>query len=358
MSTNIRPLLIAALALAILPSQVFASPRLIEANMSSNLSEIKLSAADAGAVFRFYGQAKNKEEQSLDFDIYGPSGAVIKVESYTLIGKKSMASQAGSAGQKVNLFINNDPYKEFKLGPKSALAASTTSSASSEERLPECGCLTYREIDNLLAALRQADPGMTEDELCESLPPNPSGCGSTGPKPTPGSGDDDDSSGGSNKRGKSYFEDGGAFLPFNKCDKSAKAGFVVEISLAGVAADQLEGNVLKTKFDMRDFDRNKKASIKPKGEGKYKSPLFLASTVGTRSKTTVNMVTWRGTKRASVRKLKIADTVYYGGSLLRVPLSGLRGGKGTFEVNYYQEGYSVCAKFQAVRQYFNGYRNY
>lgn len=150
---------------------------------------------------------------------------------------------------------------------------------------------------------------------------------------------------------------GKTFFSFDSCDFDSSYLVRIVIDLSKVSLEQ--GVLIHSAFRIVPFEGTKGASIKPMGEGKYKSPLLLISSIG--GGEVIRIVNWRGKKVLNSEFIPFPDYVGYRGQLLaRVPLNSeiLKGGKGVFEIILpgIWIGYSTCFELRAFRQYSGGYK--
>lgn len=150
---------------------------------------------------------------------------------------------------------------------------------------------------------------------------------------------------------------GKTFFSFDSCDSNSSYLVRIIIDLSKVSLEQ--GILIHSAFRIVPFKGSRGASLKPMGEGKYKSPLLLISSIG--GGEVVRVVNWRGKKISNSEFIPFPDYVGYRGQLLaRVPLNSeiLKGGKGVFEIILpgIWIGYSTCFELRAFRQYSGGYK--
>lgn len=309
-------------------------------------------------------RSTDREAQSLDFSVSGPNGARVTIQSVMLSGASDNLEREARKGRPAKLkIVSNYAFKrELRIGAAAGRRPGRRAMATaSETRDPSCGCLTEDEIESRMSAYRFTFPNITRAQMCAIIgAADPGSCDGSADNP-PGTGDPGPTDPGAEPPVEgSGTVTGAAFVSYDKCNKTGQHAALISVNLAGVDAAALSGELV-VNAKLREFGENKRASIKERGDGKYKVPLLLAGPVYGSFDPAIALVTFKG-KARKTKALKVVDTVYYspaGGALFRIPLSGgvLVGGVGTFEISNGAEGYSICAQLTARRQYFNGYHN-
>ncbi|MCB0329903.1 MAG: hypothetical protein KDD70_09570 [Bdellovibrionales bacterium] len=340
-------------------SQVSAEPLVLKGNPQGKPFSFNLSPETPTEVL-IYLQNSNKEQQTLDLRVDAPPGTVVSVRS----AMESKGSPAPEAVVRKTLpskiyGVSQSAVKSITVGGSSgsSLSGQGGTSSSSGTGDPSCGCMTESEIQEILSNLIALGFPYTRQQLCEVVAPIPlTSCDISSLSPGNGL----PTSSGNTLQFQTFIER-------DACSKFDHIA-IVKLSLNKVDQSYFDsGAEITVTGDFRKFNGNRRASIKPLGEGKYQQPLLLAGPVGgygfSGPEGEVRLSKWRGSKkRGKSRRVRIADFVYYnggGGLLWRIPLdrSILRGGRGTFEFRNNSEGYSICAKLSPTRQYFNGYFN-
>ena len=357
-----------ARALALLCSVMTARSALAETiyvtgNPKGREVTVTLDPSMAGKTIGVYAAAQSPQHQIVDLEVSGSGGEKISVETYVAVGKQSAEAAAADTTVPALIYQNGAGFKQISIlkpgESSSSSAGSSSSTGDTGVQDPKCGCLTPNKIDEYLALYQRGFPGTTREQFCALLPQRES-CENTG-IPDSSEGSSSSSSVSSTLRTVT----GSSFLSFNKCLPAGKHGVLVKIDLTNIEPAQLQGGVIKVSTSIRDFEGDKRATIKPKSDGRWSpQPLLLAGPTGgyffNKTVNAIHMVNWKNKRKAKSRQLKVVAFLYYGtGPLLEVAMGSLlSGGKGTFEVVSGSEGYSFCAKFTKQRQYFNGYIKY
>jgi len=341
-----RSLLAFTLLTLTIVGEVVASPLVLEHPGRGRNLLVPLSAGMPRQVVVVL-PVSDRQKQTLDLSVTGPTKLAVSVAAAMMTSGKTAAA-AGTSRTTYPAML----YNTLGQGAKRMVIGGSSSTPGGPD--PRCGCLTDEEIQGQLSYLRSLGINLTRSSFCSQFSGIPFGsCEGGGTLPDPS-----DPVAGNTIRGF-------AFIQRDQCSAQPHVA-IIKLDLTGFDPAGYAGTNIVVKANVRGFDGNRRASIKPKGEGKYPVPLLLAGPVGSlgffNGQGEVTLNKWRGAKRTKPRKVKIADTIFYpggGGMLWRIPLTGrvLTGGKGTFDIRSKAEGYSICPVLRPVRQYFNGYTN-
>jgi len=281
-------------------------------------------------------KGNNREKQNFELKVDGPDG--LKVSIRTAMSKKGQAAIT-TAKQGPSY-----PTKVFTQNGAGKMVYELGGSSGGEVRDPECGCLTDAEINNWIELLASYGQFYTRELLCQQVPPPFGGI-------CPGQ-----------PGGNSNSAPGILLRSFISRDQCSSDDHLAIIKLNLSSLDKSAGGTITLKGKFKGFKGKRSCSIKPKGEGKYPTPIFLASPVGSffdLKQHSVNITSWHYGKRTVSTNLNPVDGFYYPpvGPLMRTPLaySIMTGAKGTIEVIKDFSGYSVCATLVAKRQSYYGY---
>lgn len=341
-------LLALALALALSADRAFAGPLIIAGDPSRTI-RVPLVASSPSSIF-FHFRSPSSKHQTFEFEIEGPSGAVVSFAS-----AKSVPRTTRDVSAKRGIIYPGLLYGQFGNSSKSVKigSSSTGSGGGGGGSGFVCGCLTSQDIADFRDTFQRAGLNYSVAQIC-ALFGNSNVCGATG-----GGG----GIGGGLPTGNKVSL--AAFVRDDACDTKAPVA-VVKVDLSKVKTSDLLGQAVTIKSKFTSFEGNRRVKIKRRGEGKFKGSLLLAGPVSGVSFSgaigEVNLTQWKGDTLRRDRSLKIADFVFYppaGGTLWRIPLPGnvLSGGRGTFELRSNAVGHSICAPLVPKDQFFNGYPN-
>lgn len=148
-------------------------------------------------------------------------------------------------------------------------------------------------------------------------------------------------------------------LKRDACSASGKYLTELVVDLSGVAP-ALYAKTFSVRIGLKEypFEGDMASSIKPSSDGKYRGePILLMSSIAHYGKEYINIVSWKGGRIASSKRIPVVKYVDYKDKALSLArIKGfLNGGKATFEISDGGYVYGVCFSAVRKRQTANGY---
>ncbi len=339
MLTIFRTLLVLILGFGL--STEAQDTKIIELSGNGSINEFTFSAADRGTrTVSFLVESTGNESEAFDLYIDAPPNTVVTSKQAILSGRDKFSILNFTnefTPITLNLYGKSKEYNSLKIEGSSAPIAQSTSVP-----VYVCANLTRAQLDQVKASLKAAlGRELSDEEACKIL--GVSSTPSNQSEPTPGVGS-----------GLTAGVLSNGIIHKNSCG-SATDSYLLKIDLDLSTIDPnlfSSGFSIKIGVDLLRYLGGKAASLKPRGDGKYRVPLGIFNALSA-SKQFLNIVRFKNGK-PKVTKREIKKSLYYRGYPLVVGLLDglLNGGVGTIELTDGQRMvYSHCFKMKAVRQY-------